>query len=142
MIQTLTSIFKPTIKKASFEDVQSAAISRTSEYMIINTLPVNEQSCLIKNTMPYTKEENSINQLINDYDFLRTNIIVYGMNSNDETGEKKCIQLQKLGFTKVYLYCGGMFEWMLLQDIYGFEEFPTTTKILDILKYKPSRLIN
>ena len=29
-----------------------------------------------------------------------------------------------------------MFEWLLLQDIYGDDEFPTTTKELDILKYK------
>ncbi len=27
-----------------------------------------------------------------------------------------------------------MFEWLLLQDIYGFESFPTTSKVLDILK--------
>jgi hypothetical protein len=37
----------------------------------------------------------------------------------------------------IYLYVGGLFEWMLLQDIYGKEEFPTTTKVLDILRYKP-----
>jgi len=27
----------------------------------------------------------------------------------------------------------------LLQDIYGDDEFPTTRKMLDILKYKPPR---
>ena len=37
----------------------------------------------------------------------------------------------------VYLYAGGLFEWLHLQDIYGKQEFPTTTYILDILKYKP-----
>ena len=31
-----------------------------------------------------------------------------------------------------------MFEWLLLQDIYGNEQFPTLGKELDILKYKPS----
>jgi hypothetical protein len=36
---------------------------------------------------------------------------------------------------------GGMFEWLLMQDVYGFDEFPTTTKICDILKFRsPSRL--
>jgi hypothetical protein len=39
------------------------------------------------------------------------------------------------------MYLGGMFEWMLLQDIYGRDEFPTTSKVLDILKYKPKRLM-
>jgi hypothetical protein len=44
-----------------------------------------------------------------------------------------------LGFQAVYLYVGGMFEWLCLQDIYGKDEFPTTTRQLDILKYKPPR---
>jgi hypothetical protein len=36
---------------------------------------------------------------------------------------------------------GGLFEWLMLQDIYGYDEFPTTKKELDFLKYKaPSRL--
>jgi hypothetical protein len=42
-----------------------------------------------------------------------------------------------LGFENVYIYRGGMFEWLLLQDIYGFDEFQTTSKITDLLKYKP-----
>jgi hypothetical protein len=32
-----------------------------------------------------------------------------------------------------------MFEWMILQDVYGMDEFPTTSKVLDILKFKPIR---
>ena len=35
------------------------------------------------------------------------------------------------------LYIGGLFEWLLLQDIYGDDEFKTTKKELDILKFKP-----
>jgi hypothetical protein len=42
-----------------------------------------------------------------------------------------------LGFRNVCVYSGGMFEWLLLQDIYGATSFPTTSKELDILKYKP-----
>jgi len=57
----------------------------------------------------------------------------------DTTVEKKYKQLASLGFSEIYLYSGGMFEWMILQDIYGNAEFPTTSKVLDILKYKPSR---
>ena len=33
-----------------------------------------------------------------------------------------------------------MFEWLLLQDIYGNDNFPTTSKDLDILKYKPKKI--
>ena len=69
-------------------------------------------------------------------------IIIYGKNSNDEKIYKKYQQLLTLGFYNVYIYMGGMFEWLLLQDIYGSTEFPTTSKELDILKYKPSCLLN
>jgi hypothetical protein len=49
---------------------------------------------------------------------------------------EKYNQLYKLGFTNLYVYIGGLFEWLLLQDIYGEDEFPTTSKIYDILNYK------
>ncbi len=63
------------------------------------------------------------------------------MNSSDDSVVKKYNQLYKLGFKNVYIYIGGLFEWLLLQDIYGEEEFPTTNKILDILQYK-GKIIN
>jgi hypothetical protein len=61
---------------------------------------------------------------------------VYGKNSQDETPYKKAYQLKELGLKCVYVYTGGMFEWLLLQDVYGVKEFPTTKQLLDILKYK------
>ena len=48
----------------------------------------------------------------------------------------------QLGFKNIYVYPGGMFEWLLLQDIYGDDLFQTTSKIQDILKYKQPSLIN
>ena len=36
----------------------------------------------------------------------------------------------------VYIYPGGLFEWLLLQDIYGSEDFPTTIVERDHLKFK------
>jgi hypothetical protein len=59
------------------------------------------------------------------------------MNCNDETVTEKMIQLKKLGLSDVFIYRGGLFEWMLLQDIYGEKEFPTTKRELDILRFKP-----
>ena len=69
-------------------------------------------------------------------------IIVYGRNTNDETIYKKYQQLTQLGFAHVYLFMGGLFEWLLLQDIYGSDMFPTTSPQLDLLKYKPNRRLN
>jgi hypothetical protein len=129
------------INKISFEDLQYA-IRYPEQFIIINTLSVNEQDCLIPNTVKYTNEEEIINNMISMYDLKSKHIIIYGKNANDESSEKKYQQIQKLGFLYVFLYSGGLFEWLLLQDIYGKEEFPTTTYTLDLLKYKHARTFN
>ena len=87
-------------------------------------------------------EENTVNELLSKYDYSGKRFIVYGRNANDGTAEIKCKQLETLGFSNVYLYSGGLFEWLLLQDIYGKEEFPTTSLQLDILKYKPDKMFS
>ena len=133
-----SGLFQTSYKKINFEDIQYA-IQKPNEYIIINTLPISEQDCLIKNTLAYEQEEKTINDLLNNYDLNNKKIIIYGKNANDETAEKKYSQLRTLGFSEIYLYSGGLFEWLLLQDIYGNAEFPTSKKILDILKYKAVR---
>jgi len=134
-----SNIFQTTYKKISFEDMQHA-IRLTDQYIIINTMSVAEQDYLIKNTISYQMEENIINDLLNKYDMKTRKFVVYGKNANDESAEKKYKQLISLGFAEVYIYSGGMFEWVILQDIYGAEEFPTTRKVLDILKFKPTKM--
>lgn len=122
------------IQRINFEDIQEA-IKNKEKYIIINTLPNILQECLITNTINYNEEEKIINHMLKN----NTNkyIIIYGKNANDDTIYNKYEQLLKLGFMNVFIYSGGMFEWLCLQDIYGNELFPTTKKELDILKYKP-----
>ncbi len=132
-----SQLFTRVYKKLSFEDIQFA-IRNKGEFVIINTLPVTDQSCLIENTITHVEEEQILNNLLTNYG-LNQKIIVYGRNNTDNTINTKYDQLMNLGFQTVYLYVGGMFEWLCLQDIYGKEEFPTTTRELDILKYKPPR---
>ena len=124
------------ISKVNFEDIQT---SRNTA-ILINTLPNTMQDCLISGTTPIAGEEKLINDLLNS----NTNqvIIIYGKNSNDETIYTKYNQLKKLGFTNAKLYIGGLFEWLLLQDIYGDDEFKTTKKELDILKFKPQSALS
>ena len=135
-----SGFFQKSTKKINFEDVQ-IAMKHPNQYVIINTMSITEQDCLIKYTLDCSIEEKVINEMLNTYDFASKKIIIYGKNSNDETSEKKYNQITHLGFSEVYLYVGGMFEWMLLQDIYGFDEFPTTKKVLDILKFRPQKNI-
>jgi len=127
--------FKCEYKKIGFEDIQYA-IKYPQDFILINTLSITEQECLIKSTLNYSAEEKLMNELIAQYKFKTCKLVVYGKNSTDGTAEKKCKQLIDLGFSDVYLYSGGLFEWLLLQDIYGRDEFPTTSKMVDILRYK------
>ena len=124
------------IRKISFEDMQHAI---DNNYIIINTMPKDLQHCLIVNTISADMEESIINQLINNCK--NKKIIIYGKNTNDEKVIKKYNQLFSFGFKDIHVYLGGMFEWLLLQDIYGTEEFPTTSIEKDILKYKATRIL-
>jgi hypothetical protein len=127
------------IQKINFEDMQSAC-KNPEIYLLINTLPDSEQGCLIIGSVNAGQEEAIINKHLRGSKNIQ--IIVYGRNCNDDKVFKKYQQLQQLGFFNVFIYSGGLFEWLMLQDIYGFNEFPTTTKQMDLLKYKPRQKLN
>lgn len=128
-----------TMKKINYEDMQTV-IKNPEIYLIINTLSPTEQQCLIVNTTLANDEETIINKFLKENKNIR--IIIYGKNCNDESVNKKCQQLYSLGFNNIFVYLGGMFEWLMLQDIYGKELFPTTKKELDLLKYKSNQLLS
>jgi hypothetical protein len=128
------------IRKINYEDIQYV-IKNSEIYLLINTLNETEQNCLIPNTINIKNEEELINKCIQNGN-KKIKIIIYGRNCNDEKIYSKYQQLISLGFYHVYIYSGGLFEWLLLQDIYGADEFPTTKKELDILKYKQKKLLN
>ena len=126
--------------KINYEDIQFI-IKNPQGYLLINTLSESDQNCLIINTININDEEKIINNLLKR-GLKDIKIIIYGKNSNDEKLYNKYSQLTSLGFYNVYVYTGGLFEWLMLQDIYGEKEFPTTKKELDILKYKPNKVLN
>jgi hypothetical protein len=127
-----------TIQKISFEDM---IFSIRHQWVIINTMEDSKQDCLIANTVPANKEVALINTIIQKREQGKTNIVIYGENSCCPKLEHKAKTLVSLGFTRVYIYMGGLFEWLLLGDIYGDDEFPTTKNELDILRYKPPNII-
>jgi len=128
------------IQKINYEDIQYV-IKNTEVYLLINTLNENEQLCLIQNTTSVQTEVDIINKFLQTGN-KQVKIIIYGRNCNDEKIYKKYNQLNNLGFYNIYIYTGGLFEWLMLQDIYGENEFPTTKKEIDILKYKPNKILN
>jgi hypothetical protein len=107
--------------------------------LIINTLPPSLQHCLIKTTLDIRFEERIVNTFIEQKPDIM--IIVYGKNSNDITILHKYEQLVKLGFTNVYIYTGGIFEWMLLHEMYGKDLFQITKHEIDILRYRPKSVL-
>lgn len=128
------------IQKVNFEDIQYV-LKNNETHLLINTLNDTEQGCLIPNTISPKKEEELINKFLKNGK-KNIKIVIYGKNCNDENIYKKFNQLYSLGFYNTYVYTGGLFEWLMLQDIYGNVEFPTTSKELDILKYKPHKILD
>ena len=124
----------------NFEDVQSiigvsgsGSKSRSyDQFLLISTLDASKQEHLIKNTI-------SAQDII---------LVVYGKHATDEKVITKYNQLKGLGFSTVLVYPGGVFEWLMLQDIYGSELFPTnknntTTNNTnaDLLEYRPPSIL-
>mgnify|MGYP001438897673 CR=1 FL=1 len=127
------------INKLNFQALQTIINKQISEFIIISTLPEDNQNCLIVNTISPSEEYKLLNQYIKTN--LSIKIVIYGENSTDNSVIDKYNQLYKLGFKNIYVYLGGLFEWLLLQDIYGDDQFITTNKIIDILKYKGKSII-
>jgi rhodanese-related sulfurtransferase len=115
------------LQRVNFEDVQSA---QQGAALIINVMHENEQAVLIAGTVKPCDEVEAVN------DALRRKfpIIVYGRHANDVAAEAKCAQLRALG-SRSFLYAGGLFEWLMLQDIFGAEQFSTTGNKLDLLDF-------
>jgi 3-mercaptopyruvate sulfurtransferase SseA len=84
----------------------------------------------------FVEEEAVMNQWIASYKHYTQTVIVYGKHGADIAVDRKYQQLTGLGFREVYVYAGGMLEWMLLQDVFGATEFPTTSKTTDILRFQ------
>ena len=126
------------VRKIGFEDIKYLLI-KGNKFIIINTLHEDDQECLIEGTTLPKDEVIIINRALKNPNLT---IVIYGKNYNDDSIYEKYHKLLNLGFTNVYVYPGGIFEWLLLQDIYGEKEFPTTVKELDLLKFKPIPVIN
>lgn len=124
------------LQKISFQDMIHCV---EQKYTIITVMKYDDNLCLIKGTVPIINEESVINQIYSTD--LSTPIIIYGYNNCDENVIKKYIQLKELGFKNIYVYPGGMFEWLLLQDIYTDNYIKTNLKEMNLLKYRPENLI-
>lgn len=122
-------------RSIGFDDLLHC-IRNPAKYALIHTMSANE-CVLIRGTLSATEEEGFINEYLSKYVENQKTIVLYGRNSCDDSPRKKRAQLLSLGISDVYIYAGGLFEWVLLQDIYGVSEFPTTAVVTDLLSYRP-----
>ena len=130
------------VPKVSYEDIQMVVyrnINVAYSVLLINTLPERMQHCLIQTTVDFRQEEQIINECITSNPNIM--IIVYGKNSNDITILHKYEQLVKLGFTNVYIYTGGIFEWLILHEIYGKDLFKIKGYERDHLRYRTKSVL-
>jgi hypothetical protein len=139
----------------NFEDVQSIiGVSGSGlkqrgndQFLLISTLDAANQNHVIKSTISAQEEEDRINEIISGKNDDAENImlVVYGKHVTDEKVITKYNQLKGLGFSTVLVYPGGMFEWLLLQDIYGADLFPITStnkcRDIDILEYRSPSIL-
>ena len=102
-------------------------------YTLISTL--DENDCCIKETLSPKEEIEFINNCISTNN--QKKIIIYGKNYLDKSIYEQYKKLNSLGFDNVYLYPGGIFEWLLLQETFGEDMFETNFIENDILKYRP-----
>ena len=125
--------------KVSYETV--LALSGSIDVVVISTLPETLQECLIPGTTPCVREEKHVNGILEQKRQGLYTVIVYGANHLDATVERKCAQMRKMGFRSVHAYTGGMFEWLLLHEVYGEENFgveqSSRSGVPDILAFRP-----
>lgn len=130
-----------TIKKVNFDDI--IILSKESSkrtHFLIHVMEKEDQDLLIKGTLLINEEIEKMNSLLSSGKTNMT-IVIYGKNTDDVSkviGRYR--QLHDIGFSNVYVYLGGLFEWLLLQEIYGNDEIKTNNVCTkNILDYKPSR---
>lgn len=140
----LNGISSGSIQKIGFDDVLFC-MEHPENHILINTLPSNQQNSLIKGTLCFEKEEDTVNSIIENGEMNRYIFVIYGKNTTDETIERKYRQLKSFGIANVYVYCGGLFEWFLLRETFGKEMFKmerdeNTNEMTDLLQWKPARV--
>jgi rhodanese-related sulfurtransferase len=115
-------------------------ISKDSKHFLIHVMEKEDEDLLIKGTLSINEEIEKMNSLLS-LEKMNVTIVIYGKNTDDVSkviGRYR--QLNDMGFSNVYVYLGGLFEWLLLQEIYGNDEIKTNNICKkNILDYKPAR---
>lgn len=119
--------------RVNFEAVPTAS----ADGLLLTTLgssPGADPECAIAGTVPECQEAGRIKDVLSSSPDIP--IVIYGSNSVDVAPFEKWRNLTQRGFTNVTVYTGGLFEWLLLREVYGAEVFPVTNPQNDLLRFK------
>jgi hypothetical protein len=105
------------VEKVSACDIKYIQEKHINDYIIITTIDNTTNIPLIKGTISPHEEETVINKMIGNKKHTR-GIIIYGKNNQDASVIKKYKQLIQFNIGEVYIYIGGLFEWLLLHKTY------------------------
>ena len=97
-------------RKVNFEDIQYL-LNKNNEYILINTLSEKEQDCLIKDTVSIENEVKYINHFMSKD--ININIVIYDKKCKCSKFNEKIRTISRFRFTNVFIYPGGLFEWLL-----------------------------
>jgi hypothetical protein len=115
------------VQRATFDEV------REGKGLLISVLDETDQRVLVKGTVPCGDEVGEVERAIRE----KQPIVIYGKNAHDDKIWLKYKQLTKLGGS-ARVYVGGLFEWLLLHEVYGSDAFPLTTpEMVDLYQYRP-----
>lgn len=124
------------IQTANFDNV------KYDKRILIHVMDDADQRVLIKGTLTIEEEVETMNSVLNASKQGETSVIIYGKNMDDYGRVvKRYNQLRQMGFN-AFVYLGGIFEWLLLQEVYGISEFPIENRgfaKVDVLKFAPTR---
>lgn len=105
------------LEKVSACDIRYIQEKCSNDYVLITTID-NNNTPLIKGTVHPRDEEAVINGMLRGSGSSTKGVIVYGKNSQDMSVINKYKQLLQLNIGEIYIYTGGLFEWLLLYKKY------------------------
>ena len=127
---------KDVVKVIGFEDM---LVLHKTKVVLLNTMERANQACLIRGTVHADDEETTMNAMLTSTDPSVTDrlVVVYGRHYLDPKPMEKARALRVMGLSRLLVYRGGLFEWLLLQEVFGHDQFPTQGACTDLLLYRP-----
>ncbi len=103
-----------------------------AKVILLATPQVDAKMWCIDGTLTPEMEEREINRIIQKYSSSgkapEEKIVYYGLNSVDRSPDEQTAKLASHGI-EASVYRGGMFEWLLLREVFGADNYPVVSTL-------------